>query len=312
MYNFRTDLALERHDIYRKANKIENKIDGIDVEEQNINEKLKVTRVRITNENGQNAIGKPIGSYITVDIKDLKIATEDEIQESAEILSKELIQLLANHIDKQGEILVVGLGNMYVTPDSLGPKVINDIDVTRHLIKYAPQYVEEGTRMVSAVSPGVLGTTGIETMEILEGIVKNIHPKLVIVIDALASRSIERISSTIQLSDTGIIPGAGVGNTRKEISENTLSIPVIAMGIPTVVESAVLVNDCLDLFITKLQEEAKSNDYLNQLKDQDNYEEIKEALIPNDYNMIVTPKEIDELIENMSSIVARGINMSVN
>lgn len=312
MYNFRTDLALERHDIYRKANKIENKIDGIDVEEQNINEKLKVTRVKVSNENGQNAIRKPIGSYITVDIKDLKIATEDEIQESAEILSKELIQLLTNHIDKQGEILVVGLGNMYVTPDSLGPKVINDIDVTRHLIKYAPQYVEEGTRMVSAVSPGVLGTTGIETMEILEGIVKNIHPKLVIVIDALASRSIERISSSIQLSDTGIVPGAGVGNTRKEISENTLGIPVVAMGIPTVVESAVLVNDCLDLFITKLQEEAKSNDYLNQLKDQDNYEEIKEALIPNNYNMIVTPKEIDELIENMSSIVARGINMSVN
>ena len=134
---------------------------------------------------------------------------------------------------------------------------------------------------------------------------------MLIVIDALASRSIERISSTIQLSDTGIVPGAGVGNTRKELSKKTLGIPVVAIGIPTVVESAVLVNDCLDLFITKLQEEAKSNEYLNELKAKDNYEEIKEALNPSDYNMIVTPKEIDELIENMASIVARGINISV-
>lgn len=236
MYNFRTDLADERHDIYRKANKIESKIDGIDVEEQNASEKLKVTRVKITSENGEKAIGKPMGNYITIDVKDLKIATEEDIQESAEVLSNELVAILDKHIDKQGEILVVGLGNIYVTPDSLGPKVINDIDVTRHLIKYVPEYVEENTRMVSAISPGVLGTTGIETMEILEGIVKNTHPKLVIVIDALASRSIERISSTIQLSDTGIVPGAGVGNTRKEISKRTLGIPVIAMGIPTVVD----------------------------------------------------------------------------
>lgn len=311
MYNFRTDLAVERRDIYKKAHKIENEIDGIIAEEEIINDKLKVTRVNVTNSNGEQAISKPIGSYITVDVKDLKISTEEDIETSAEVLSKELLKILDNHIDKQGEILVVGLGNLYVTPDSLGPKVINDIDVTRHLINYLPQYVEEGTRMVSAISPGVLGTTGIETIEILKGIVENVKPKLVIVIDALASRSIERISSTIQLSDTGIVPGAGVGNTRKEISERTIGIPVISMGIPTVVESAVLVNDCLDLFITKLQEDAKSNDYLNMLKEQDNYEEIKEALIPNDYNMIVTPKEIDDLIEKMSSIVARGINMSL-
>ena len=152
---------------------------------------------------------------------------------------------------------------------------------------------------------------GIETLEIITGIVQNVHPKLIIVIDALASRSMDRISSSVQLADTGIVPGAGVGNTRKEISERTLNIPVIALGIPTVVESAVLVNDCLDLFITKLQDEAKSNEYLNKLKQQDNYEEIKEALIPNDYNMIVTPKEIDELIENMKDVVARGINYAM-
>lgn len=165
--------------------------------------------------------------------------------------------------------------------------------------------------MVSAIAPGVLGTTGIETVEILKGIVENIKPKLLIVIDALASRSIERISSTVQLSDTGIVPGAGVGNTRSEISKNTLGIPVIAIGIPTVVETAVLVNDCLDVFIQKLQDEAKSNDYLNKLKEEDNYEEIKEALLPKEYNLIVTPKEIDDLIENMKDVVARGINFAI-
>ena len=166
--------------------------------------------------------------------------------------------------------------------------------------------------MVSAIAPGVLGTTGIETVEILKGIVENIKPKLLIVIDALASRSIERISSTVQLSDTGIVPGAGVGNTRSEISKNTLGIPVIAIGIPTVVETAVLVNDCLDVFIQKLQDEAKSNDYLNKLKEENNYEEIKEALLPKEYNLIVTPKEIDDLIENMKDVVARGINFAIN
>ncbi len=310
MYNFRTDLADERTDIFKKNNNITNEIDGI---ETNVKEEgnIKITEVKVTNENGANAIGKPIGSYITIDIKKLKIATDEEIENYGNTLSNELKKLIDAHSAKQDEILVVGLGNIYVTPDSLGPKVINEIDVTRHILKYMPEVLEEGTRSVSAISPGVLGTTGMETLEIVTGIVQNIKPKLMIVIDALASRSMDRISSSIQLADTGIVPGAGVGNTRKELSQNTLGIPVIALGIPTVVESAVLVNDCLNLFITKLQEDAKSNDYLNKLKEQDNYEEIKESLIPNDYNMIVTPKEIDELIENMKDVVARGINFAV-
>lgn len=311
MYNFRTDLAVERRDIYKNANKLEN-IDGIESEEELVNDNIGVTRVKVTNNNGEKAIGKPIGTYITIDIKNLKLADEDVIQKASETLQRELKVIIEKHVNSKDDILVVGLGNIYVTPDSLGPKVVNEIDVTRHIIKYMPQYIDENTRPVSAVSPGVLGTTGIETVEILKGIVDNVKPKLIIVIDALASRSIERISSSIQISDTGIVPGAGVGNTRKELSINTLNVPVIALGIPTVVESAVMVNDCLDLFIKKLQDEAKSNDYLNELKEKDNYEEIKEALIPNDYNMIVTPKEIDELIENMKDVVARGINFSVN
>ena len=228
MYNFRTDLALERREIFRKNNNLE-EIDGIEIENKEIDPNLKVTKVDITNQNGEQAIGKPIGTYITIDIQTLRLAEEAEIQKSAEILSEELKEIINKHIESKDDILVVGLGNIYVTPDSLGPKVINDIDVTRHIIKYLPQYIDENSRPVSAISPGVLGTTGIETLEILEGVVKEIKPKLLIVIDALASRSIERISSTIQLSDTGIVPGAGVGNTRKEISKNTLGIPVIAI-----------------------------------------------------------------------------------
>ena len=310
MYNFRTDLALERTNIYRKANKLE-QIDGIDTDEEIVSDNIKISRVKITNENGEKAIGKKKGVYVTIDLKKFKLADNDEIQNASEILSKELKNILTTHISEKDDILVVGLGNVYVTPDSLGPKVINEIDVTRHIIKYLPQYIDENTRPVTAISPGVLGTTGIETLEILKGIVDNIKPKLLIIIDALASRSIERISSTIQISDTGIVPGAGVGNTRMELSESTLGVPVIALGIPTVVESAVLVNDCLDLLIGKLQDEAKSNVFLNQLKEQDNYSTIKDVLVPQDYNMIVTPKEIDELIENMKDVVARGINMSL-
>lgn len=310
MFNFRTDLASERKDVYQKANNL-SQIEGIEVEKKDINENILIERVKITSSEGEKAIGKPQGLYVTMDIKKLKIAEDEEITLAGETLSSELKNIIGSHVKSDGEILVVGLGNVYVTPDSLGPKVIQNIEITRHIINYLPQYVNEGTRMVSAISPGVLGTTGIETLEILKGIVDNIKPKLVIVIDALASRSIERISSTVQISDTGIVPGAGVGNTRKEISIKTLGIPVVAIGIPTVVETAVLVNDSLDLFISKLQQDAKSNDYLNKLKEQDNYEEIKNALIPSDFNLIVTPKEIDELIENMTKIVSTGINLAM-
>ena len=310
MQNFRTDLALERRDLYKKANNIEDEVDGIETEEEKVDEDIKITRVKVLNENGENAIGKKVGNYITIDINNLKIAGEEQIQKASEALTKELKELLKKHIEEQEPLLVVGLGNLYVTPDALGPKVVQDIDVTRHILQYMPEALDKNTRPVSAISPGVLGTTGIETLEILKGIVDNIKPKLLIIIDALASRSIERISSTVQIADTGIIPGAGDGNTRKELSIETLGIPVVAIGIPTVVEAATIAADSLDLFIQKVQEQAKSNDFLNQLQEEDKYEMIKEVLAPNDYNFIVTPKEIDELIENMKDIVARGINFA--
>ena len=144
-----------------------------------------------------------------------------------------------------------------------------------------------------------------ETLEILKGVVENVKPKILIVIDSLASKSVERISSSIQISDTGIIPGAGVGNKRRELSKQTLGVPVIAIGIPTVLDLATIVSEGLDLFIEKLQDKAMSNEYLNGLKDKDNYEDVKEMLNIGEYNMIVTPKEIDELVENMKDIVAR-------
>lgn len=310
MYNFRTDLAVERNDIYKKQNDIKNDIDGIKVNNET-KEEINISRVEILDENGEKALGKPVGDYITLDIKDIKIVDDDRIEQIASVLADELREVIKKHVSDTEDILVVGLGNIYVTPDALGPKVVPEIEVTRHILEYMPKAMPEDTRPVSAISPGVLGITGIETMEILKGIVDNIKPKMLIVIDALASRSIERISSSIQIADTGIVPGAGVDNKRKEISQKTLGIPVIALGIPTVVDLASITNDCIDLFIESLQQKAMSNDYLNELKEKDNYEEIKEALIPKDYNMIVTPKEIDKLIENMSKIVSSGINMAL-
>ena len=310
MYNFRTDLAVERNDIYKKVNNIENEIDGVKIENES-QEEIDISRVKIINEDGEKKLGKPIGNYITLDVKNIKLVDEEKIERIAEVRADELRTVIGEHVTDIEDILVVGLGNIYVTPDALGPKVIPHIEVTRHILEYMPKAMPEDTRPVSAISPGVLGTTGIETMEVLKGIVDNIHPKLLIVIDALASRSIERISSSIQIADTGIVPGAGVNNKRKEISIKTLGIPVIALGIPTVVDLASITNDCIDLFIEDLQQKAMSNSYLNELKEKDNYEEIKEALIPKDYNMIVTPKEIDKLIENMSKIISKGINKAV-
>lgn len=310
MFNFNTDLADERRDIFKKKNSLE-EIPGIETEELEDGKELKTTTVKITNKEGEDALGKPIGTYVTIDIKNLKIAEENEIKKASEIVTKELKKILEKHVDKKQDILVVGLGNEYVTPDSLGPKVIKEIDITRHFLKYTPELIDQNTRPVSAISPGVLGTTGIETVEIIKGVVDNIKPKLLIVIDSLSSKSIERISRTVQISDTGIVPGAGVGNARNEISINTLGIPVIAIGVPMVVDAATIASDSIDLFIEKLQNDGESNDYLNKLKETDKYNIIKEALVPNDYNLMVTPKEVDGLIENMKDVITRGINFAL-
>lgn len=305
---FRTDLALERRDIYRKANNLEDEIPGIKYNVENIG-KTKITRVEITSKEGEEALNKKIGNYITIDVNKINNLLEAENQKIVELLSNEIEKIVDKHIGKSEDILVVGLGNLYSTPDSLGSKVVKKIEITRHIKKYMPQYIDKNARAISAVAPGVLGMTGIETWEFLKGIVDNVKPKLILAIDSLCSRSVNRISKSIQLSDTGIVPGGGVGNARIELTKESLGIPVIALGIPTCVDVATITEDGLNLWIDKL--EKKENIDTKILEENNNYESIKEVLLPSDLNFIVTPKEIDELIENMTEIVSAGINNAI-
>ena len=222
--------------------------------------------------------------------------------------------------DFNKSILVVGLGNESVTPDSLGPKVIKEVQVTRHILNFAKELVEPNTRAVSAIAPGVLGTTGIETSEIILSIVKSVKPDMLIVIDSLASSSIHRIGNTIQLSNTVITPGAGVRNKREGINEKTIGIPVIAIGVPSVVDMATITNEAIDKMIDSAKEELE--EFSNKIIEKKKVDSIFEFLerdtrydmisnILNTENYIVTPKEIDDLILDMSSIIADGINKAV-
>lgn len=308
---FRTDMADERRDLYRKANNIEDEVQGLECEEEN-KDLAKITRVKILSEEGEKALNKKKGNYITIDLKKASNLREEEKEKLEDIISEEISSLSNKYLtSSDDEVLVIGLGNNDLVCDSLGSKVIENIEVTRHIKKYYPQYLKEGSRGISSFAPSVMGKTGIETLEIIQGVTNKIKPKLIIAIDSLASRSIERVNKSIQISDTGIIPGGGVGNARMGITYENLGIPVIALGVPTAVETAVIVNDALNLFITKLQEEAKSNSYLNELKNEDNYEEIKETLNPYDYNLVVTPKEVDELTESLAEIISNGINFAL-
>jgi spore protease len=228
LINYRTDLAVERRDIYRKANRIEDEISGVicNIEK---NKNAEITRVEITSIEGSKALNKEIGNYITIDMKRINTLLETEKEEISDIVAKEIEKIVQKHTSKSEDILIVGLGNLYSTPDSLGSKVVKKIEITRHVKKYMPQYLEKDARAISAIAPGVLGTTGIETLEFVKGVVDNVNPKLIIVIDSLCSKSMSRISNSIQISDTGIIPGGGVGNARLELSKKTLGIPVIAI-----------------------------------------------------------------------------------
>lgn len=289
---FRTDMAVERRDLYKITNKIQ-EINGIECEEEKIND-MNITRVKITNKEGEKALQRKIGEYITIDIKRLNNITIEKEDEIVETFSKELSRIVDNHISKNEEILIVGLGNLYATPDSLGSKVVQNIEITRHIKIYLPNAIDQNTRSVSAITPGVLGTTGIETIEIVRGIVDNVKPKLVIAIDSLCSKNIDRINKSIQISDTGIIPGGGVGNRQEELSQETLGIPVIGIGIPTVLDAATIVLDALEV----CEVEYNENEIISKMK-------------LNNFDFIVTPKEIDDLIDNMSVIIGEGINSAI-
>ncbi len=296
MIDFRTDLADERLSECIKSGEVE----GISSENIDLDNTLKVTRVKVLNEKGKQKIGKEIGTYITLEIKNIDIISKDELEKISKILAEQLKELVKGY----NSILVVGLGNIDTTADSIGPKVIKDLQITRHIKKYAPNLIDKNAIEISGIAPGVLGTTGIETGEILKGIVEKVKPDAIIAIDALISRDISRLFKTIQISDTGITPGAGVGNSRKEISKKTMGIPVIAVGVPTLVEAATIVADSIDL-ISKQFEEFKD---LQEASKEDKYRLIKAVLEPSKYNLAVTPKEVDSLVDNMKLIIAHGIN----
>ena len=295
MYNFRTDMADERVDMYKASHDLDGELSGIKSAQKMINKHIKQSIVDITNNEAEKYIGRAKGRYITYDLNDLMYASQDEIEETANLISKDLKDLVCEIIkEKEENILIVGLGNQFSTPDSLGPKVVSEIEITRHLKKYAPEYLEENTNTISAIAPGVLGTTGIETVEIIKGIVDNIRPNLIIAIDSLASKSIKRISNSIQMCNTGITPGSGVNNKRCELSKDTLGVPVISIGVPMVVDLETIVDECL-----------------NSSSCESNKENIKSAFVSDNHNMVVTPKEIDDMVENMKCIVARSINYAL-
>lgn len=270
----RTDLALEKREILGKKEP-----DGVESSEFTEGE-VSFTKIRIFNEKGSEALGKPIGTYITAEIPQLtKNPINDE--ETVESIAKQLRSLLP----AEGAVLVAGLGNTDITPDAVGPKSVSMVLATRHIDKSLSEEIGLGElRSVAGFVPGVLGRTGLEAAESVKGIAKSVSPSAVIVVDALAARRLSRLGTTVQLSDTGIIPGSGVGNARKEITERSLGIPVISVGIPTVVDVETLVNDLTG---------AKSN-------------------IPEENrNMIITPREIDIVIERASELIGMAINKAL-
>ena len=310
MINTRTDLALESKEMYKEKNNQE--ADGVILEEEEV-DGTKISKVRIINEIGSEKLGKPIGNYITLDIPQFTEYDGELMDSVSKVLGKILKELIK--VKKEDKVLVVGLGNWNVTPDALGPKVIEGIMVTRHLSEVMPEAMEENMISVAAISPGVLGTTGIETGEVIKSLVDKIKPSLIICIDALAARRIQRLNKTIQISDTGISPGAGVGNHRKAINEEELGVKVIAVGVPTVVDASTIANDTMDMVLDNLINEAQEGkEFYNMLKNIDkNAKEvlIKEMLNPYFGDLIVTPKEVDLIIDSLSKIIANGINIAV-
>lgn len=295
MRNIRTDLAIETHELFTETAE---QIEGVSVYDKSVKD-IKITQVTIDTDEAAEKMGKPVGNYITLTLPDLRYIDKKLYSRIVKHMSDEIKQLVCDDIDKP--ILVVGLGNRAITSDSLGPEVVDRLVITRHMFTHAPEILSEDFASVCALAPGVLGITGIETEEIISAVCEKINPCAVIVVDALAARSIDRITSTIQICDTGICPGAGVGNNRREISEKTLGIPVIAIGVPTVVDAITITEDTLDLIFCDLGEKLPIEDIVRSGK------VSKEIL-----NFTTTPKEIDILIKKCAEVVANGINFALH
>lgn len=352
-YSIRTDLAVEAREMViasRGRNVTDEQdlsnINGVVIKEKEENG-IKLSLVEVSKE-GEKELNKKAGKYLTIEVQGIRQQDTDLQKKVEETFAIEFSHFLSGlGINKDASCLVVGLGNWNVTPDALGPQVCENLLVTRHLYQLSPESVDEGYRPVSALAPGVMGLTGIETSDIILGVVEKTKPDFVIAIDALASRSIERVNSTVQISNTGIHPGSGVGNKRKELSEETLGIPVIAVGVPTVVDAVSITSDTID-FILKhfgrelkegnrpsralapagmtfgekkkltdedMPEEHHRNTFLGMigtLEDEEKRRLIHEVLSPLGHNLMVTPKEVDVFIEDMSNLIANGLNAALH
>ncbi|USG68453.1 GPR endopeptidase [Brevibacillus ruminantium] len=346
-YAIRTDLALEAHELVQEQQTAADQLSGVQLEQDDKEPGIKVTRLRVETEEAGRSIGKLPGRYITIEVPKLRdndTAIEDQV---ARRFTREFAALLSElGITEDKKALVVGLGNWNVTPDALGPMVVENLLVTRHLFTLAPESVEEGYREVSAISPGVLGITGIETSEIVLGVVQNSKPDFVICIDALASRALHRVNTTIQISDTGIHPGSGIGNKRKALDEKTLGVPVIAIGVPTVVFASTIVNDAITYLLGHFGQSMKESSrafnklsvstlperkepyteedlpdiesrktfmgLVGSLPEQEKQQLIHEVLRPLGQDLVVTPKEVDDFMEGISNVIASGLNRALH
>lgn len=310
-YSIHTDLALEEKERF-ESDHVE--VQGVILEEEYDKEReIRITKVKIETEKGARAMGKPVGTYITMEAPNMAVPDEEYHREISEELAKYIKELIK--IEKEDYVvLVTGLGNRQVTPDALGPHVVDNLAITRHIVKEYGKYAmgEDAVHMTSAIVPGVMAQTGMETLEIIKGIVKETKPDLVIAVDALAARNSKRLNRTIQIADTGINPGSGVGNHRNGITEETIGVPVIAIGVPTVVDAATIVNDTMENLIAALEtsETLKGVGVVLQgYNATEKYELIKELISPHLNGMFVTPKDIDETIKRIGYTISEGLNI---
>ncbi|MCI8640171.1 MAG: GPR endopeptidase [Coprococcus sp.] len=310
-YSIRTDLALEQKERFESDNV---EVQGVILTEDYDEEReIRTTTVKIETEKGAKVMGKPVGTYITVEAPNMAVPDEDYHRE----ISQELASIMRGMLPKkQGDYqaLVVGLGNRQVTPDALGPYVVDNLNITRHIIREYGKYAmgEEHVESVSAIVPGVMGQTGMETVEVIRGVVAETKPDFIIAVDALAARNSRRLNRTIQIADTGINPGSGVGNHRNGITKDTVGIPVIAIGVPTVVDAATIVNDTMENLIQALEnsEALKGVGLVMQgYSAGEKYELVKELIAPHLNGMFVTPKDIDETVKRISYTISEALNI---
>lgn len=314
-YPIRTDLALETQErVGRGAGGIK----GVDFSENKLDNGITISTVHIMTKNAEKIMGRPRGYYITIEAPDMIDNDEGYHREISVELAKIIRKLLPEpNRDDETEVsaLIVGLGNRAVTPDALGPRVIDNMFITRHIINEYGKYAfgNEHVSKISGIVPGVMAQTGMECLEIVRGVVKETHPDFVITVDALAARNAKRLCRTIQLTDTGITPGSGIGNHRHALNQESVGVPVISLGVPTVVDAATIVNDTMYNLIAAMNQSKELNSIGNSLQSLDEaekYELIRELLSPNLNAMFVTPKDIDESIKRLSFTISEGINIA--